>query len=367
MKKVLVGIVVVLAFAGVWMLQGVQHDGEEAVVVGDKPTVKIGVIYPMSGDGAIYGQAAKDTVEMFFEEFNKRDRHFNYEVSFEDNQLKLPLTASLANKLTQVDKVDVLVSCLSNFGAVVSPIAEKAKTLHFSVATDPSVAKGYYNFMASSNVEGESQLLYDTLVKNNASRVDVVLVNATGPISMIDYFKSIAAKEKGLEVSNVYFVNGDEKDFRTLIAKIKEGNPDYLVVVLAMPAVDIFLKQYHEAGVKIPFTGIETFTYLQDKSLAEGMWYVDAASATDDFAKKYEAKTGRTSTDYAEYMDMILQMVTLGYEGANSTDKVKVGEYIQEHSSGLDTAVGKVSTKADGIIDGEPLLKKVENGKIVKF
>ena len=330
-----------------------------------KPTVKIGIIYPMSGDGAIYGQAAKDTVEMFFEELNKQNPHFNYKVTFEDNQLDLAKTASLANKLINVDKADVIVTCLSNFGAVVSPLAERAKVLHFSVATDPAVATGFYNFMASSNVKGEAALLYEELVKRGAQRVDIVQVNATGPMVMVDYFKAKVAEEKGLTIDNIYSVNADEKDFRMLLAKIKNNNPDYVVVMLAMPTVDIFLKKYHEAGINIPFTGIETFTYLQNKALAEGMWYVDAAAATDEFAAKFEAKTGRNTTDYAEYLDMILQTVTTAYENTKSLDRVKVAEYVLNNSDGVETSVGRITADSEGILDGPPILRKVENGQTV--
>lgn len=359
MKKVFV-----LMMVGIFALCACDNKNEDVAV--EKPTIKIGAIYPMSGDGAIYGEAAKEAVKLFFEDFNKKESHFNYEVIFEDNQLKPAQNAVLAKKLIDLDKVDVLVTCLSNFGMVVSPIAEAHKTLHFSIATDPNVAKGFYNFMASSNVESEVKVLYDELLKNNAATVDIVLVNATGAVTMMDYFKDIAAKEKQLSIDNIYNVNADEKDYRTIIAKIKQNKPDYVIVMLQMPGIDIFLKQYKEAGVNIPFTGIETFSYLQNKKLAEGMWYIDAAIATDAFEHKYKNFTKRETTDYAEYMDMILQIVTNAYEKTGGTDKVKVGEYILQNSNGIETAIGKVSTMGDdGLIAGEPILRKVENGKLI--
>lgn len=131
------------------------------------------------------------------------------------------------------------------------------------------------------------------------------------------------------------------------------------------PTIDVFMKQYHDAKIDIPVTGIETFTYLQNKALAEGMWYVDAASATDSFVEQYQQKTGKETTDYAEYMSFILQIITNGYEGASTLDREEVAEYIQENSSGLKTAVGIVKAEPDGIINGQPILKKIINGKPV--
>ena len=79
--------------------------------------------------------------------------------------------------------------------------------------------------------------------------------------------------------------------------------------------------------------------------------------------KKYQKKTGKTATDYSEYMDFILQMITFGYEGAGTTDKEKVIEYIQNNSAGQNTAVGIISTDEDGILQGQAIVKKIINGQ----
>lgn len=330
-----------------------------------KPTVKIGALYPMSGDGANFGEAAQNAVKLFFEEFNKKEHKFDYQVVFENNQLTLAKQATLAQKLINMDKVDVIVSVLSNFGAVVSPVAEQNKVIHFSVATDPAVSKGFYNLITSSNPEGEADLLYRQLVKNGAKKVDVIVVNATGSISMLDFFKQKVEQGKELEIGQTFYVNADEKDFRIMLYKIKENNPDYIVAQLAMPTIDVFMKQYRESSTDIPVTGIESFTYMQNKVLAEGMWYVDAANATDDYTTRYQQATGKQTTDYAEYLDFILQMITFGYEGAGTTDREKVIDYIQNNSAGAVTAVGKITTEADGILSGKPILKKFINGEPV--
>ena len=284
---------------------------------------------------------------MFFEEFNQKPHKFNYQVVFEDNQNKLSQQAILAQKLINADKVDVLITAMSNFGAVVSQMTDQHKIMHVSIATDPTVANGKYNIITSSNPTGEAELLYSQ--------------------TMLDYFHKEIEKKNDLKIGQIYHVNPDEKDFRTMLYKIKESNPDYVVAFLFMPTIDVFMKQYKESGISIPVTGIESFTYLQNREFAEGLWYVDAASATDDFVSKYQTKTGRTSTDYAEYMDFALQVITFGYEGAGTTDKEKVIDYIQNNSTGQITAVGKITTEPDGILNGQPVVKKVVNGNPTKI
>ena len=357
MKKWLLALCMVLVFTAC------KDEKKESAQADNKPVIKIGVMYPLSGDGAAFGEAAKNDVEMFFEEFNQKPHKFNYQVIFEDNQYILSKQATLTQKLINADKADVLISVMSNFGAVTAPSAEQNKVIHFSVATDPTVAKGKYNLITSSNPAGEADVMYRQLLKEGAKKVDVIVVNATGPQSMVDYFEKRITQDKQITIGQTFHVNADEKDFRIMLYKIKESNPDYILVQLAMPTIDVFMKQYRESNINIPVTGIESYTYLQNRELAEGLWYVDAAPATDEFVARYQAKTGSTTTDYAEYMDFILQMITFGYEGAATTDKEKVIDFIQDNSVGQITAVGKITTESDGILNGQPVVKKIVNGK----
>lgn len=359
MKKILLSLCMFLA------LTACKDEQKSTQQANAKPVVKIGIMYPFSGDGASFGEAAKQDVEMFFAEFNKKTHKFDYQVIYEDTQYKLPRQAIVAQKLINVDKADVLISVMSNFGAVVSPMAEQNKVIHFSVATDPAVANGFYNLITSSNPEGEADVMYRELLKHGAKKVDIVVVNATGPESMVEFFNKRAEQDKQIEIGQTFHVNAEEKDFRIMLYKIKENNPDYILVQLAMPTIDVFMKQYRESGLNIPVTGIESFTYLQNRESAEGMWYADAAPATNDFVARYKAKTGSAATDYAEYMDFILQMITFGYEGAGTTDKEQVINYIQNNSAGQITAVGKISAEPDGILSGEAVIKKIINGEPV--
>jgi len=353
MKKIILSLCFVLALAACK-----EKDKPQA---NTKETITIGVMYPMSGDGAVFGEAAQNAANIFFEKFNQKQHRFEYKVIFEDNQFNLSKQAPLVQKLIHADKADVLVTVMSNFGAVVSPMAQANKVLHFSVSTDPAVADGFYNLITSSNPEGEVDLLYQKLLENGAQVVDIIAVNATGQQSMLEHFEQKVFKEKNLIIKQIHHVNPDEKDFRLMLYKIKENKPDYIVTFMAMPTIDVFMKQYNENQINIPVTGIESFTYLQNRGLAEGMWYIDAAPATDEYVKQYEAKTGSTTTNYAEYMDFVLQMITFGYEGAGTTDKTKVADYIQNNAAGQNTAVGIISVAPDGILNGQPIVKKIIN------
>lgn len=363
MRKTLMSLMLfVIAIGGYWLLIT-----KPTLVTDNRPVVKVGVIYPLSGDGALYGTAAKATVEIFLEDFKKENPHYNYEFIWEDNQLKLAETVKLANKLISMDKVNVLITCLSNHGQAVSPIAEKNKVLHFSVATDPAVAKGEYNFTVATSPERESQKLVEEMLQRKVKNVDAVVMNAQGPDMIFEIFKK-AAEENGIKVNQIFKSNAGERDFRMIITKINNSNPDIIMAMLQMPEVDIFMRQLKESGSHIPVTGVETFSYLKNKDLAEGMFYIDAASSTKEFAQKFKEKTGEENTAYGEYLYTILQILTKGYE-ESGMDRIPshldIADRVLSNTDQMNTAIGTITINNEGVVDSNSVIKKIENGKTI--
>ena len=44
----------------------------------------------------------------------------------------------------------------------------------------------------------------------------------------------------------------------------------------------------------------------------------------------------------------------------------KVIDYIQNNSAGQITAVGKITTEPDGILNGQPIVRKIINGQLTE-
>ena len=79
----------------------------------DKPVVKIGFIYPMTGNASFFGDGAKHAVQLFFEDMKDKKTKNDYEIVFEDSQAQITTGIKAATKLTTLDKVDVIVDCMS--------------------------------------------------------------------------------------------------------------------------------------------------------------------------------------------------------------------------------------------------------------
>ena len=110
MKKLIIIAVITLTAIICSVLIYTSNQPETTTPKPDKPVVKIGIIYPLSGSGAMYGDIAKVVIKQFFEEFNKKERKYDYQIIFQDNQMNLATSAVLAHRLLNMDKVDVLVT-----------------------------------------------------------------------------------------------------------------------------------------------------------------------------------------------------------------------------------------------------------------
>ncbi len=91
----------------------------------NKPVVKIGVMLPLSGDMASYGDAAKRAVEMVKEDIKNTKNH--YEFVLEDSGTDTAKAATIIRKLVFTDKINAVMGYISSTAMVVAPIAEENK------------------------------------------------------------------------------------------------------------------------------------------------------------------------------------------------------------------------------------------------
>src|SRR3989344_4949025 len=113
--KSIIGIMIII-LAGIVLVYGTHDKGESS-----KPTVKIGVTLPLTGNIARLGQSTKNAIELAYANLPENTK-YNYELVIEDDQFKPIVGASTASKLINVDKVSALISFGSPVGSAVSPI-----------------------------------------------------------------------------------------------------------------------------------------------------------------------------------------------------------------------------------------------------
>ena len=339
---------------------------QDEIIPDSKPKVKIGLIYPLSGDNAKFGEAARVAVSMFLADNEEKLNKFNYEFIYEDNQMKPQQSVTALNKLINIDKADIVITTISNVGRAVSS-ANNGRIIHFSSSTDKGVADGDFNFNISSSAENEVSKLINVFMKKGYKKIDIVYANTSGPALVAKLLEEKLNNEKTMKTGNVFSINQGEKDFRIMIYKICNSNPDILFLQLQAPEVDIFMKQFREINKDIPVTGISTFSFLENKAFAEGQWYVDFAQANKGYIKKFESMTGDNVTVYSEYVYAILQILVDTYENSEGykPSLKDISDYLLKNINDYETVVGKVNIDKEGAIDAPSSVLMIEDGNIV--
>lgn len=157
-KKILIISAIVLILLIAWGIIA-----SKPVNQAEKPTVKIGLNLPLSGGVAFLGEPAKKAAELALKDAG--NTKYNYELVFEDDQFSPKLSVTAANKLISVDKVLAIIEFGSGTGNAINSIAEQGKTAQFSLASDPTVAKGVYNYVHWTPPFKEGELVAKEIVK----------------------------------------------------------------------------------------------------------------------------------------------------------------------------------------------------------
>lgn len=362
--KIIVGALALLVILIIVFVSGVS---KRDVVYKNKETIKIGYIAPLSGNLAFLGQGMKNAAELALQDLKKKDTKYNYEIVFEDDAFTAAKSASAANKLISIDKVDALVTVASAAGGTVNPIAEKAQVVHLATASDPAIAKGQYNFINWTPPAEEVKVFIAELKKKNIKKVSLFGQTISGITAVIDEFK------KQIVGTDIQIVSEDishfgDKDFRTSIQKAKSANPDYIVLFMFSPELEIMTKQIRDAGIKTPLTSIEAFELSDKPAIFEGLWYVNATDPTTEFVKEYTGvyKTNPTiATPNAYDMVGLVAAAAEQFDGKKKPTGAELAEALTK-VKGYNGALGNdIFMGADHIAVTKAVLRMIKDGKPV--
>jgi len=327
----------------------------------EKPIVKIGVILPLIGSQANLGESAKNSVLLAQEKLGKTK--FNYQVIFEDDAMDPKLTSNAASKLINIDKVNAIISFTSGPGNVVTPLATENKIIHTGVASDPNIAKGEYNFLHWTTPQEENRVWVQEAIKRGIKSFAIIGANQQGVLATIaDVKNQIVGKD--LKLVDEELFNMGTKDYKVIIEKVKEKNPDIVLLEMFSPDLEILTKQYKELGVEIPLTSIESFEYADQPSLFEGLWYVQSAQASDELSNEFQKRFNINLNVGSPYVYDNLNLIVAAYERAEEINNAEAASELSQIKD-FSSAVGKISVGDEGIVWSEAVVREIKNGKFV--
>ena len=322
MKKILhmaiVGAVVFLANS-CW-------NSSDKAATEEQKEIKVGIVYPMTGPIATYGQESINGIKLALETKLKDKTYAGKKLTplFQDNKSESLESANIARKFISVDNVQVILGeATSSNTLAMAPIAQGAKVpLLTTGATNITVTQvGEYisRICFTDDFQGVvmAKFAAETLQKKKA----VIVVDNSSDYSrgLSKVFQEQFPKLGGeiLNTQELAYRQGD-KDFRTLLTKVASLNPE-VVFVPGYPAeIGPFLKQAHEMGIKAVFLGgdgwdsPDLFKLASAEALSQGEYYFSSHFAADDSASEVQEFVNQYKARYGENPGA---MAALAYDG----------------------------------------------------
>ena len=347
--------------------------GAPASAQSDKP-VKIGVLLGLSGLGSQIGQWILNGAEVATEQLAASGGQ-KFSIVAEDSQWNPQKGVEGFNKLTNVDKIDVLLSGGSSVMQAIAPIADERKLVLLNVgAQSPNMAGiGKFTFSALQLSDFDTAVLakyaYNTLRYRKIATLYVN--NDTGKFNqaaLADFFKAAGGTITAQEA-----FKSNETNYGVQIAKIRATSPDAIYVVGTPAELPFAVKQVRQFAPKVPvlsYAAVESKEFLTAAGdSANDIIYTTTAfdPASKDpaivaFAKAYEGKYHEKPTSpYIGYgYDAVMIIAqAMKQNGGNAGEPLRARIYATRRFPGI---TGENVFRDDGTVAKDIAVRKIDNG-----
>ncbi|MEA9358219.1 ABC transporter substrate-binding protein [Bacteriovorax sp. PP10] len=222
--------------------------------------LKIGVVSPMTGATATFGQENVNGIKLAYEKL-KKGTGKKFDLIIEDDKSEAIESTNATRKLLSVDKVSVMIGAPTSSLALASaPIVQEAKIPFITpTATNAKVTMvGDYITRACFTDDFQGVVMAKFAIQTLKKTKGLILIENTS-----DYSKGLA-KAFGDEFTKLggKLVNTEEltyaakdTDFQSLLRKVKRANPDFVFVPGYYVEAGLIIKQARALGINVPFLG----------------------------------------------------------------------------------------------------------------
>lgn len=252
--------------------------------------VKIGLMCPLTGKWASEGQDMRNIVELLAAELNKAGgiNGNKVELVVEDDGGD-PRTAALAaQKLTTSGVVAVI-------GTYGSAVTEASQNIYdeagiVQIATGSTAVrlteKGLKNFLRTAPRDDEQGMVAAKLIKTKGYKAVALLHdNSSYAKGLADETKALLDKA-GTKVVFYDALTPGERDYTTILTKLKAANPDIIFCTGYYPEVGMLLRQKLEMKWNVPMMGGDAANHadlvkIAGKDAAKGYFFLSPPGPAD--------------------------------------------------------------------------------------
>lgn len=324
-------------------------------------TIRIAMAGPVTGSVAQYGDMQFIGAEMAIEQINKAGgvngqqlEGVRYDDACDPKQ-----AVAVANKIVN-DGVQFVVGHLcSSSTQPASDIYEDEGILMITAAsTSPDItSRGYQLIFRTIGLDSLQGPTAGNFIVDHVKPKNVAVIH-----DKQQYGEGIAtAVKQTLESKNIKVglfegINAGDKDFSSLIAKLKREGVDFVYYGGYHPELGLLLRQAKEKGLNVRFMGPEGVGNSEISAIAgpasEGMYVTLPKSFNEDpknqqLVEAFKAKKQDPSGPFVFPAYAAVQVIAEGIEKAGTTDTDKVAEALRSNTFDTPTGALEFDEKGD--------------------
>jgi branched-chain amino acid transport system substrate-binding protein len=276
-------------------------------------TLKLGVIGPITGPAAIYGNAVVNGTQIAVDEINAAGTGFTIELQAQDDEHDAEKSVNAYHQLQDWGVQAIAGTVTTTPCIAVSAEANNDRVFMLTPsASATTVTEGKDNvfqlcFADPNQGSASAQYIFDNKL---ATKVAVIYNNADAYSTGIYQTFKAKATELGLEIVSETTFTDDTTDFSVQVGDAQSNGADLVFLPIYYTPASLILQQAASAGYEASFFGVDGMDGILtiegfDTSLAEGVMLLTpfSADATDEltanFVKSFNEKYGETPSQFA--------------------------------------------------------------------
>lgn len=224
--------------------------------------LKVGVVSPITGATATFGQENVNGIKLAYEKIKKAAANTRkFDLVIEDDKSDAIESTTATRKLINIDKISAMIGePTSSLALASAPIVQEAKIPFITpTATNIKVTQvGDYISRACFTDDFQGVVMAKFAVNTLKKKKGLVLIENTSDYSkglaksFTDEFLKMGGK---LASTDELTYAAKDTDFQSLMRKVKRANPDFIFVPGYYVEVGLIIKQARSLGINVPFLG----------------------------------------------------------------------------------------------------------------
>ena len=238
-----------------------SEEGEDAgeAVTGEKQVVKVGVMCPMSGTSARFGELYQASIDAAMKAIEEDGLLKDYTLEFEyvDDKGATDGAPAAATYVLDQYGADVAIGhMLTTMVLVSGPMFEEAQVPLLGIVSGPaSVSQGFEYLCIETGtdlIQAETLLQY-LVEEKGYERLGMIHINTEGGSSAADHIEKVMKEKYGLELVSRDAMTTEDTDFTAQVLKMKDGDAQAVIFWgLNQSQGNVCMKNIEQSWGKVP-------------------------------------------------------------------------------------------------------------------